>query len=135
MSAVKNEAATTHSPRWSEPWNDAQGSARATELFAESFGEAPVGTWSAPGRVTVIGEHTDYNGGLCLPAILRHRTYVAGSTRDDRLLRVVSADGHLFDGPGTAFEIAIDDISPSTCVGWPAFVSGVIWALIERGYD
>jgi galactokinase len=70
-----------------------------------------------------------------LPAILRHRTYVAGSRRDDRRLRVTSADGDQFDGPGRTFEIEIDAISPATCEGWPAFVSGVIWALVERGYD
>ncbi len=135
MVTVTNEAAAPARPEWSEPWETAHGNSTATNLFIETFGEIPVGTWSAPGRINLIGEHTDYNGGLSLPAILLHRTYVAGSRRDDRRLRVTSADGDQFDGPGRTFEIEIDAISPATCEGWPAFVSGVIWALIERGYD
>jgi galactokinase len=122
-------------PEWREPWEPAHGNATVATLFIETFGEAPVGTWSAPGQINLIGEHTDYSRGLNLPAILGHRTYVAGSRRDDRRLRVTSAEGAQFDGPGKTFEIEIDDISPATCEGWPAFVSGVIWTLIERGYD
>jgi galactokinase len=132
---VTSDSAAHALTEWSEPWEAAHGNETAVALFVETFGEAPVGTWSAPGRINLIGEHTDYNRGLSLPAILRHRTYVAGSQRDDRRLRVTSADGNQFEGPGSTFEIEIDAISPATCEGWPAFVSGVVWALIERGYD
>lgn len=135
MIAEMTEPTTATAPLWKEPWKPAQGRAMASDVFLEFFGLAPTGTWSAPGRVNLIGEHTDYNAGLCLPSVLRHGTYVAGSTRDDRRLSIVSADGSTFDGPGVTFDIAIDDISPETCLGWPAFVAGVVWALIERGYD
>ena len=62
----------------------------AASLFARSFGGEPDGVWSAPGRVNLIGEHTDYNGGLALPIALPQRTYAAVRLRDDGLLRVVS---------------------------------------------
>jgi galactokinase len=135
MVTVTNDSLAPALPEWSEPWEAARGSATATDLFVETFGEAPVGTWSAPGCINLIGEHTDYNRGLSLSAILRHRTYVAGSPRGDRRLRVTSAEGDRFGGPGRTFEIEIDAISPANCEGWPAYVCGVIWALIERGYD
>src|SRR5690242_15555112 len=74
-------------PRWR--WH---GSAMttATELFEATFGAGPDGVWSAPGRVNLIGEHTDYNAGLCLPIALPQRTTAAVSRRADRLLRVTS---------------------------------------------
>lgn len=56
---------------------------RAGADFASAFGRAPDGVWAAPGRVNLIGEHTDYNGGLWLPVALAHRTYVALATRAD----------------------------------------------------
>ena len=46
-----------------EPMGDADGAARAAALFEARFGTAPAGVWAAPGRVNLIGEHTDYNGG------------------------------------------------------------------------
>ena len=62
-----------------------------SRAFERRFGDAPTGVWSAPGRVNLIGEHTDYNGGLCLPIALPHRTYVALRRRDDDRVRLVSA--------------------------------------------
>ncbi len=135
MIAVMNDATAPTTLLWSEPWKRAQGRTAASDIFLDFFGEAPAGTWSAPGCITLIGEHTDDNAGLSLPAILQHGTYVAGSPRDDRRLSVVSASGDQFDGPGKAFDVAIDEISPAACSGWPAYVSGVVWALLERGYD
>ena len=64
---------------------------RAAELFRETFGEEPEGVWSAPGRVNLIGEHTDYNGGLCLPIALPHRTYAALRRRDEQADRELEA--------------------------------------------
>ncbi|MDQ2782991.1 MAG: galactokinase family protein, partial [Actinomycetota bacterium] len=55
----------------------------AARTFRELFGQEPSGVWSAPGRVNLIGEHTDYNGGLALPIALPQRTYAAMRLRDD----------------------------------------------------
>ena len=49
----------------------------ATALFTDLTGRAPDGVWSAPGRVNLIGEHTDYNDGFVLPFAIPHRTYAA----------------------------------------------------------
>ena len=70
-------------PEWLEAWTPVEGNDRARSLFEARFDESPDGTWSAPGRVNLIGEHTDYNGGLCLPIALPHRTYAAVRRRDD----------------------------------------------------
>jgi len=102
---------------------------RAAELFRETFGEEPEGVWSAPGRVNLIGEHTDYNGGLCLPIALPHRTYAALRRRDDRRLRMVSVQG---DG---LVETSLDEVGPGSPDGWAAYVAGVPWALAGAGHD
>ncbi|HET7800788.1 MAG TPA: galactokinase [Humibacillus xanthopallidus] len=97
--------------------------------FERAFGSAPEGVWSAPGRVNLIGEHTDYNGGLCLPIALPQRTFAAVSRRDDDRLRMVSAQQ---DGVS---EVALDDISPEQPGGWGAYVAGVLWALRRDGLE
>jgi len=53
-------------------WSDHDGAAQVAELFQRSFAAPPDGVWAAPGRVNLIGEHVDYNGGLCLPIALPH---------------------------------------------------------------
>ena len=103
----------------------------AAALFETTFGHAPAGVWSAPGRVNLIGEHTDYNAGLCLPIALPHRTYAAVSPRDDRLLRLVSAQGARGDG---VVELSLDDVAPGRPGGWVAYVAGVPWALERAGH-
>ena len=102
---------------------------RAADLFRETFGEEPEGVWSAPGRVNLIGEHTDYNGGLCLPIALPHRTYAALRRRDDGRLRMVSAQG---DG---VVETTLDEVGPGAPDGWAAYVAGVPWALAQAGHE
>src|SRR4051812_49704992 len=77
-------------------------SRRAVEGFEATFGRPPAGVWAAPGRVNVIGEHVDYNGGLCLPFALAHRTYVALAPRDDDRLVITSAQGQDEAGEGPA---------------------------------
>ena len=69
---------------WADAATPADGAAQAANLFREAFGYDPSGVWSAPGRVNIIGEHVDYNGGPCLPIALPHRAYVALSPREDR---------------------------------------------------
>ncbi|HEY5230592.1 MAG TPA: galactokinase family protein, partial [Galbitalea sp.] len=59
--------------------------------FADVFGYAPNGVWSAPGRVNLIGEHTDYNDGFVLPFAIDRRTAIAVGTRDQPIARVGSS--------------------------------------------
>lgn len=114
---------------WVDAWSGDEGAERARALFAASFDAEPDGTWSAPGRVNLIGEHTDYNGGLCLPIALPHRTYVALRRRDDDLVRLVSAQD-----AGRLREVRLADVAPGTVDGWPSYVVGVAWALREAGH-
>ncbi len=116
-------------------WTHDEGAARARALFAAAFDATPDGVWSAPGRVNLIGEHTDYNGGLCLPIALPHRTFVALRARDDESVRLVSAQ------EGTTIRsVSLADVAPGAVAGWPSYVAGVAWALRElglpvRGFD
>jgi galactokinase len=118
-----------------EAWTQDEGSARARALFVERFGEEPDGVWSAPGRVNLIGEHTDYNGGLCLPMALPHRTYVAlrrtpvPEGRASGVVRLTSAQATA----GEVREVALGDVAPGAVDGWPAYVVGVAWALQQSG--
>lgn len=114
---------------WVDAWSGDEGAERARALFAASFDAEPDGTWSAPGRVNLIGEHTDYNGGLCLPIALPHRTYVAVRRRDDDLVRLVSAQD-----AGRLREVRLADVAPGTVDGWPSYVVGVAWALRDAGH-
>ncbi|WP_206515491.1 galactokinase [Georgenia faecalis] len=112
-------------------WDDAAAVDRARALFTATFDGEPDGVWAAPGRVNLIGEHTDYNGGLCLPIALPHRTVVALRARTDGLVRLVSAQE---DG---LRELRLADVGPAgtpdAVEGWPAYVVGVAWALEREG--
>ncbi|KGN29817.1 hypothetical protein N802_10430, partial [Knoellia sinensis KCTC 19936] len=99
-----------------------------SETFATLFGHAPEGVWSAPGRVNLIGEHTDYNGGLALPIALPHRTHCAASARDDDLLRIHSLQ------EDSSVEVRIADVAAGHPGGWTAYVAGVLWSLKDAGY-
>ena len=113
-----------------EPMGDADGAARAAALFEARFGTAPAGVWAAPGRVNLIGEHTDYNGGLCLPIALPHRTYVALAPRDDTTVRVISDMT-----PDEMTMADLDGLAAGGVDGWGAYPIGVAWALREAGFD
>lgn len=109
-----------------------EGAAAASQLFTATFGYDPAAVHSAPGRVNVIGEHTDYNGGYALPMVLPHRTYVAVAPRSDRLVRLISAQ------ETGVREVSLDEVdtfdSTNPVSGWPAYVVGVAWALEQAGY-
>lgn len=104
----------------------------ATELaaaFAERFGSAPAGVWEAPGRVNLIGEHTDYNQGFVLPFAINHSTRVAAALRTDRTVRVAST----FSGGGEV-SVELDELRPGSVDGWAAYPLGVLWALEQAGH-
>lgn len=113
--------------QWVRAWSPEQGRRGATGVFAAAFGGAPDGVWSAPGRVNLIGEHTDYNGGLCLPIALGHRTFVALRTRDDDEVHLVS------EREAEPWSVTLSQVAPGAVSGWGAYVAGVAWALRQAG--
>ncbi|GIH12596.1 galactokinase [Rugosimonospora africana] len=97
--------------------------------FTDIFGHAPTGAWSAPGRVNLIGEHTDYNEGFVLPFALPQRTTVEASPVDGPMWTVWSAQS------GETVSFGADDLVPGKIDGWAGYVAGVIWALRKFGFD
>jgi len=99
----------------------------AAAAFQSTFGSEPAGLWSAPGRVNLIGEHTDYNDGFVLPFALPQQVVAAAAVHDEPGWTVVS---DFADDPVT-FGVT----SPGEVTGWAAYVAGVVWALREAGFD
>ena len=108
----------------------------ATALFLELTGREPEGLWSAPGRVNLIGEHTDYNDGFVLPFAIPHRTVAAVGRRDDGVGRVRVASTFAAE----PVEVALDELDGlfPTATGaepavpeWAAYPLGVAWALAQ----
>ena len=95
--------------------------------FIKHFGAEPNGVWSAPGRVNLIGEHTDYNEGFVLPFAIDRRTYAAISSRTDGIARVASGF------TDEVVEIPIEKISKDSVSGWSGYPLGVAWALMQAG--
>jgi galactokinase len=106
--------------------DDAAAAREAAEAFARRFGREPDGVWAAPGRVNVIGEHTDYNGGFVLPMALPHTTRAAVARRDDG--RVVLAS---LQEPDDVVELAVADLAPGRPAGWAGYPAGVVHELPE----
>lgn len=98
--------------------------------FGELYGDAEgVNVYFAPGRVNLIGEHTDYNGGHVFPCALSIGTYVAARKRKDRKLTFYSMN---FERLGIV-EGSLDDLTPSKEADWTNYPKGVMWAFAERG--
>jgi galactokinase len=95
--------------------------------FIKHFGSEPTGVWSAPGRVNLIGEHTDYNEGFVLPFAINRRTYAAIASRGDGIARVASGF------TDEVVEIPVEQISKDSVSGWSGYPLGVAWALIQAG--
>jgi galactokinase len=98
---------------------------RAAEGFERAFGRAPNGVWSAPGRVNLIGEHTDYNDGFVLPFAISQRTAVAAGISGGT--GVIRARSTFSPEPAGA---PLATIAPGAVEGWGAYVLGVAWALL-----
>ncbi|MET9733125.1 galactokinase [Streptomyces sp. NPDC006458] len=105
------------------------GAVEVRDGFVALYGAAPDGIWSAPGRVNLIGEHTDYNDGFVMPFALPHTAVAAVSRRTDGVLRLHSADIS-----GDAVELRLDELRPESDKEWTAYVAGVVWALREAGH-
>ncbi len=100
--------------------------------FGEIFGDSEgVSVYFAPGRVNLIGEHTDYNGGHVFPCALTIGTYAVVRKRDDRELNFYSVN---FPDKGVV-KTSLDDMRPKEDNSWTAYPKGVIWAFTGRGYD
>ncbi|MBT7170995.1 MAG: galactokinase, partial [Phycisphaerales bacterium] len=96
-------------------------------VFEEKTGKAPEGIVTAPGRVNLIGEHTDYNGGFVLPMAIDKKTIVAWARRDDNILNLIPEE------PDDIYTtIDLDQPVEKTEVKWANYVRGVIWGMQQK---
>ncbi len=102
----------------------------AAGWFRECYAAAPEGSWRAPGRVNLIGEHTDYNDGLVLPFAIGLGTIAAAARRDDDLLELRSRQE-----PGTPVSARLSELRPGSVTGWAAYAAGMAWALRAAGHS
>ncbi|MBZ0278702.1 MAG: galactokinase [Anaerolineae bacterium] len=100
---------------------------QVVQAFQERFGEQPALVVRAPGRVNLIGEHTDYNDGFVLPMAIDRAVWIALRPRSDQAVRIHSLD---FDRPA---EFSLDTMTHAAS-GWAEYVKGTAWALIQNGY-
>jgi galactokinase len=98
--------------------------------FSREFAGVPDGIWQAPGRVNLIGEHTDYNEGFVLPFAIDRTARVAVAVRADSTVRLLSTYGD-----HGVVATSLDSLQPASAKGWTKYPLGVIWALRERGID
>ena len=112
-----------------EPGDPTVIAADLAARFEQLHGRSPAGIFAAPGRVNLIGEHVDYNGGLCLPMALPHATYAAAAPRSDDTVTLTSAQQ---DG---SFTGRLDALGPGEVTGWVTYAAGVLWALGEAGWE
>ena len=96
---------------------------KAAQAFEQAYGRPPDGVWSAPGRVNLIGEHTDYNEGFVLPFAIKRRTAVAAGLAGGQRIQV----GSTFSPEPAVAELAMT--GPGNVSGWGAYALGVAWAL------
>ncbi|WP_433409850.1 galactokinase [Saccharomonospora azurea] len=107
---------------------EAPSAATVSTTFEDAFGRRPDGVWAAPGRVNVIGEHTDYNDGFVLPMALPQGVRAAAARTADDRVRVVS-----LQEPGEPAGFPVD-VRPGDVTGWAAYVAGVVWSLRSAGH-
>lgn len=100
-------------------------------LFRSTFGSGSYRSFFAPGRINLIGEHTDYNGGHVFPCAITYGTYALAAKRSDRMIRMYSVN---FPDKGIV-ECPLDDLAYRSEDDWANYPKGMIAALKERGYD
>jgi len=98
----------------------------AADAFATRYDRSPDGVWQGPGRVNLIGEHTDYNDGFVFPFAIDRNTVVAVGARDDRSVHMSS---DFADAPATVSldDLDVDELAAGTLEGWSAYPP-VAWA-------
>ncbi len=101
---------------------------KVVDYFAEHFGDAPMCVIRAPGRVNLIGEHTDYNDGFVLPLAIDRAIWIALRPRDDRRVVVHSIDYNQRQ------EFSLDSLNHEDD-GWIEYVKGTAWSLADAGYQ
>jgi galactokinase len=102
---------------------------RAASAYRERYGAEPDGVWFAPGRVNLIGEHTDYTGGFVLPFALGSGVAVAAGRAPGELIRVWSGQE-----PRDSCAAEVGVLTPGLVSGWAAYPFGVVWSLREAGH-
>lgn len=108
--------------------SDAERAEQASIAFTQLYRRQPQHIWAAPGRVNLIGEHTDYNNGFVLPFALPHCSVAAVADRQDGVVSVTSQN------TGETVQVAEEHQVPGGISGWAAYAVGVLWALREAGY-
>ncbi len=122
-------------PQWVAAWSHDEGLRQARTVLASAFDCEADAIASAPGRVTIIGEYTDIGGGLSLPTVIPHRTYVAAHRRNDDVVRIAHVPHESSpDGPGV-WTGSLSEIVETRDGRWASYLAGPFWGLQERGYS
>ena len=100
------------------------------QFFTDTFGQAPTLSVQAPGRVNLIGEHTDYNDGFVLPCAIDYQTVITGARRTDQTIHVIALD---YAGQTDSFSL-VAPIEPQPHKQWANYIRGVVKFLLARGY-
>ena len=104
---------------------------KTSSLFRKHFRAEPTHVFRAPGRVNLIGEHTDYNDGFVLPCAINYDTVIAAAPRRDNQVSLLAADfGEQTSRFGLGVNIRVDEVAT-----WSNYVRGVAWVLARQGYE